>query len=395
MANKFVCILDIGSSKITAIIGEKGLNNTFNIRGNGEVEYSGYMEGQFLNESEIHSVISGAITKAETNCGLKVTKVYVGVPAEFTYCITKEAKLNFGRRKKIAEEDIVELSKVAGKDIVVSGKVVISNSPVHFMLEDNKKCMDPINMISSRLIGNLGFILAESSFIDLIDSILKNLEILEVEYISSVLAEALYLIEPDVRDSGAVLIDCGYITTFVAVVRGDAILYLSAFSVGGGHIAGDLCQVLNLSFSQAESLKRKVVLSLDATDNDFYELNVNGSVTPFSAKLANEIVSARVEMLAGMINKCLLDYKPNNKNYLPVYLTGGGICYLKGGKDLLSKNLGSNIEVVAPPVPQLNRPHFSSSLALLEIALKKEKRATVNIFKLIKNKLLNLGGVKK
>lgn len=389
MTNKNVCILDIGSSKINVLIGERGLNNTFNIKGTGEVDYSGYMEGKFLNENEIPSIVSGAITKAETNSGVRVQKIYVGVPAEFTYCITKEAELNFGRRRRVTEEDVQELSKVAGRDIVVNEKTIINNSPVYFCLEDNKKCMDPVNSISSKLTGNIGFILADNSIIDLFDKILKNLDFMEVEYISSVLAESLYLLDPEVRDSGAVLIDCGYISTFVAVVKGDALLYLSAFSIGGGHIAGDLCQILNLSFAQAESLKRKVVLSLDATDHDFYELNVNGTITPFSAKLTNEIVSARVEMLGNMINKCLLDYKPNNKNYLPMFITGGGICYLKGGKEYLSSIIGSNLEIVVPPVPQMNRPHYSSVLAILDVALKKEKENKTNIFKLIKNKLFN------
>jgi hypothetical protein len=112
-------------------------------------------------------------------------------------------------------------------------------------------------------------------FVKTIDKILKFINIEQVEYISSVLSEAIYLLEPEIRDTGAILIDCGYISSFITTVKGDGLTTLNAFSVGGGHVTADLCEVLQIGFNQAENLKRKVVLSLDATDSDYYEINVN------------------------------------------------------------------------------------------------------------------------
>ena len=77
-------------------------------------------------------------------------------------------------------------------------------------------------------------------------------------------------------------------------------------------------------------------------------------------------------MIAGLISRCLTSLKTNTSgSYLPIYLTGGGISYLKGGKDLLSKSIGANIEILSPQVPQLNRAHFSSVIGLLDLALAK------------------------
>ena len=67
MSKNYVSVLDIGSSKLTVMIGEKGVNNTFNVRGAGEVNYAGFYEGVFLEPENLQSAIKEAISKAETN----------------------------------------------------------------------------------------------------------------------------------------------------------------------------------------------------------------------------------------------------------------------------------------------------------------------------------------
>lgn len=384
MANKFASVLDFGSSKISVMIGGKGINNTFNIVGIGETDYAGFYEGEFVEREELAGVIASSIEKAETNSGVKIEKLYVGVPAEFSYNFCGDASVSFNKRTKIKSADILDLFDQASKNVNIEDNVIINRSPINFILDDTRKCMNPIGMSTTKLSASVSFVLAENSFITLVDEILKNLHIEQVEYISSVLSEALYLLDPEVRDTGAVLIDIGYITSSVAFVKGDGLIGLSAFSVGGGHISADLCQVLQLTFNQAENLKRKVVLSLDAADSDFYEVNIDNTVTPVSAKLTNEIVTARLDMIAGLINNCLVNFKSNYSGYMPIYLTGGGVSYLKGGKDYLSKCIASNIEIVSAPIPQLNRPHYSSILGLLDLALKQEKTSRSNFFSKMK-----------
>lgn len=385
MAKRCACVLDIGSSKITAMIGERGVNNTFNIHGTGEMEYAGFYDGEFVEPENLEGVVASVITKAETNSGIEIDSLYVGVPAEFSYSQCKEASLTFKKRTKIGNDEVFAFFDLASSNVDIKDNVVINRSPIFFLLDDNRKCMEPRGQVTTRLSGQIGFIFAENEFIRTMDNIFKKMKIEQVEYVSSVLSEALYLLNPEVRDTGAILIDSGYITTSVALVKGDGLLGLNAFSIGGGHISVDLSEVLKITFKEAESLKRKVVLSLDASDSDFYEITTEEGVTPVSAKLTNEIVGARLDMVAGMINRCLISLRGDFNGYLPIYLTGGGICYLKGGKDYLSKAIGSNIEIVSAPVPQLNRPHFSSVLGLLDLALTHQKMCKVSFKDKIKN----------
>ena len=382
MASKYVSVLDFGSSKVSVMIAESGINNTFNIKGTGEVEYAGFYNGSFVEPEKLYEVVANCILKAETNSGLKVEKLHIGVPAEFTFVECKNSSIAFNKKVRISDEEIGNFFAYASRDIKHDNATIISRSPIYFLLDDSRKVIDPKGEVSTRLSGLVSFVLADNRFIETIDSIIKNMGLKEVEYVSSSLAESIYLIDPQVRDSGAILIDVGYLTTFVTHVKGDGLIAQNQFSVGGGHISADLCQVLQISFKEAENLKRKVVLSLAATDSDFYEVNVNGDVTPVSAKLANEIVSARLDMIVDLINKCLIRMKGNT--YLPIYITGGGVCLLKGGKDYVSKGVGENVEILSSKVPQLSKPTYSSVLGLLDLALKEKRTQKTSLFQKIK-----------
>lgn len=373
-------VLDIGSSKISVMIADRGINNTFNIKSSVEESYDGFSGGEFFNEDSLKTAITNAIKKAEENLKYKIKKVYIGVPSEFSYCVTKEVNATFPKRKKIKDIDIFEIFESSQN--FDNDSYVINRSPIYFVLDDNRKVLNPVGEITSKLNILISYILTNKSFIELLKNILKQLDIYDVDFISSSLSEALYLTEPELRDSGFILIDCGYITTSVSLVKGDGLLCLKAFSMGGGHITGDLCEVLKISFSQAENLKRKVVLSLNATDNDFYEVNINGTMQPVSAKFVNEIILARLDMFSGVFNKILnsTEFNLQNKPFIPILITGGGLNYLKGAKDYLCKQIGRNIDYLAPMVPQMNKPHYSSILSLLDITLTQEKNIKKSLF---------------
>lgn len=370
---KETAVLDIGSSKITVMIAEKGINNTFNIKSSSEESYDGFSGGEFFSTDSLKSAIISAVKKAGENLRYKIKKLYISVPSEFSYIENRELNATFSKRKKIKDSDIYEIFDSSQN--FPDNSFIINRSPIYFILDDNRKVLNPVGEVTSKLNIMISYILTDKSFVTLISNILAELDIFDLDFISSSLAESLFLTEPEMRDSGLILIDCGYITTSVSLVKGNGIIALKAFSMGGGHITGDLCQCLNLSFTQAENLKRRVVLSLDATDNDFYEVNINGNMQPVSCKLVNEIILARLDMFCEIFNKIFNsnEFNLQNKPYIPILITGGGLNYLKGAKDYLGKQLGKNIEYIAPNVPQMNRPHYSSILSLLDIALTQEK----------------------
>ena len=177
------------------------------------------------------------------------------------------------------------------------------------------------------------------------------------------------------RDQYVVRIYVGYITTSVAVGRGDGLLGLYNFSVGGGNISGFLAMAFGITFPQAESLKRKVVLSLNASDADVYEIADRDTRIPFPAKLVNEVVMKRINLIASTIEKCLSKCEYEYPDYIPYHLTGGGLSYLKGARDYLSKRLGKPVEIISPSFPPFSRPNMSTVVGLMDMVLNQQPAA--------------------
>lgn len=377
MSKKDVAILEIGSMTVTVIVGERGVNNTFRIKGRGDAEYAGFQNGQFLEPDQVKYAIGLAIANAENAYGDKINSLVVGVPGEFTTVVCRETTLNFQRNKKIADKELALAFKAGNIYSKHPTHSVINHSPIFFTLDDGRRVVDPRGYKTTRLKGLISYVLAENNFIDFIERILFELSVKREAFLSSSLAESLYLFDPSVRDRYALLVDCGYITTSVMLARGDGLLFLNSFSLGGGHISGDLCMCLKIPYAEAESLKRKVVLSWEATEEDTYEVQGKEFISPYSAIATNQIVEARLEMIAEYISKCLDRCEFEFPEYLPIYLTGGGVNFIKGSRDFLSRKLGRRVEFIAPNLPHNSRPDFSSEIGLLDVAIENQNNCNL------------------
>ena len=371
MPKTAVSVLDIGSKSISVLIGCKGVNDTYIIRGYAEREYAGYFEGEFLEEEKLKDVFSKTINDAQSSAGASIDKLFVGVPAGFSYCKTKTLTQTFGQKAKVNNQDLYEIYQRADNFENMSDYVLISCTPISFVLDDGRKTLKPVGQRTTKLTATLSLIYAEKTFIEKINNLLKEIGITTVEYLSAPLCEAIYLIPQERREEMAVVVDCGYIETSVAVVKGQGLVSLKSFSVGGGHISADLMECLRITFDEAEQLRKQLVLSVVPSENDDYEISRNGTLIPVSMKQANEITCDRIEMIAMLIKKCLQkDFETIPP--MPYYLTGGGISYIKGGKEILSNLMGVNLTVLCPNDVHMAKPHYSSLLGILDKAVCQE-----------------------
>lgn len=367
-----VAILDFGSSKITVLIGERGVNNTITINGIGECEYAGFSDGEWFEPDQLTYVVGHAISNAETNSRTKIRHLYIGVPGEFTTCICRDVQISLSKKRKVTEADVEALHEQGDEFKGLIDYSLINSQPIYYTLDDERRLIQPIGLSSTRLGGHISYILAENRFLHFVDKIMDEIGIESIEYVSSLLSEVLFLFDDIKRDQYVMLLDVGYITSSIVLARGDGILFQRSFSMGGGHITGDLATALGISFTLAESLKRKVVLSLNAGEEDVYEVSTREKTQTFPARLVNEIVSDCILRLSKTVKKCLSMCEYDYPDYIPFHLTGGGLSYLKGARDCLSKQLEKPVEIIAPPLPQFARPHLSSSLGLMDLVLNQQ-----------------------
>jgi len=364
-------ILDFGSGKITVLVGERGVNGSISLLGTGESTYGGFTDGEWLEPEKLSEVVAYALNNAETNSRSKINSLFIGVPGEFTVAVTEEANLNFAKKRRVLPDDIRELFDIGREKYENKPDYeVINQGAIWFQTDDKRRTASPEDLLTTRLTARLSYILCERRFTDFVRKIMADAGVTDIEFVSAPLAEALYLFPPETRDQSAVLLDVGFITSTLTFSQGDGVVNMKSFSVGGGHITGDLSLVLGISFADAESLKRKVILSLEVTEDDKYEIIVNGEPKTFPAKEVNEIVDARVQYIAGIVGKCLAAEDNNGfPRYAPVHLTGGGLAYLKGGKELLAKGINRGVELLSPKQAMLNRPYMSAPLSVLEMAI--------------------------
>jgi len=365
MKNNLVAVLDFGSSKINVLVGNKGVNHGFNIKASETIDYAGFMQGKFLLERSLKDEIGLAIKNVQEKLNTQINQLFIGVPAEFCYNALEEVEIPFRISTKLKQKQLDQLlSKIEGLEI--QNKTLISKAPIEFEIDNGKKVVSPIGEMLTNLKIIVSEIFVSDYFISLISTILNELGIEDFRFIGAEQVMGSYLLDLDERKNGAILIDVGYITTSIMVAKGDGITSLKSFSMGGGHITSDLAEVLELPYETAEELKRKLILTLRPNPIDVYELS-NGKEIAVSIQTVNEIAFARIDLIVEGIEKCLKKIGETSVNK-PIYLTGGGLSYLKGIKHYLRNKLKREIKLIAPAPLQLHKFELSSAVAVLSTA---------------------------
>ncbi len=365
--NEQVAVVDIGSSKLTAFIGERGVNKTFIIKGYNEILYSGYWAEDFLDEEETETKLRQLLLTIKQSKSI-VKKVFVGVPANFTKNIVRDAQISFNKKRKITEKEIEELYKV-GFGAEFSDYKIINRSPIYYELDDFRKTPDAIGEQSATLKGRVSYVLAKENVLSFLRKILKTEDFSEIEFVSVPLAEALYLISPDERDRLAFVADIGYISTSFSIVQGDGMLFLTHYNFGGGVIAGCIAESFNVSFDIAEKVLKKASLSTETKENDVYEIMSGDDCMYFNMNKVKKIIVENLDKLAEELENSFKKARIEIPEYLPLLITGGGITYIRGAKEHLSNRLNVNVEVIYPDLPLYNKPVNSSVLSVLNLAL--------------------------
>ena len=370
MQKKLTAVLDFGSSKLYLCLGRRGVNNTFAIRCLTETKYDGFADGEFLEPEKLYDAVSSAIESGEISGKNKIQSLYVGVPAEFCMVECKNITKHFAGKTKLTDEIIEEISGDAVNREYLKEKTLISCKPNYVKLDDDRKVMRYSGEKTTKISAEICSVYVENYFIKTVNSILAKIGVESVVYICASEAEAQYLLTQEERTRENIIVDIGYISSSVMCAYGNSLIDLKAFSLGGAHISADLSECLEITFQQAEALKREIVLSINSKrTEECYEVDVKDKILPVPINFANEVVKARLDMICQLIKKIIHTFGVENSQFVPVYLTGGGISYIKGVRDYLAKSIGRNVELLVPSMPELAKPHLSSVVSVLNSAL--------------------------
>ncbi|MFA5450072.1 MAG: hypothetical protein WC292_06530 [Clostridia bacterium] len=362
MSAKKLAILNIGSDEITLVLQDGKYTGSLLFM--STAAYAGFQDGEFLEIEGLFSAIDGLVKECAEAAFFKPTHILVGVPGEFTAVVCKNVVSSFPARRKVVTKDVELLFEEGNTYDDHPNFKTINASPIYFLNEKGEKSINPTSMQAKTFTAYMSYILCERSFISLFDRIADSLN-LKFDYTSSMLAEFMFVVPPEVRDKGVVLADIGYISSTVAYGKGDGLLLSAAFSAGGGHIAGDLTTCLSIPFDHAMELTPKINLNLQPGESDLYMVSVKGEAFSYNIKEVNEVAYYRVKDIAEIIDRALKSGAIEVPPQTGILLTGGGISTIVGAKEIISEATGRTVKLISADLLQFNKPAQSSLAGLI------------------------------
>ena len=367
-----VAAMDFGTSKIVTLIAQSGGVNRCDIIGSGTVPYDGFAEGDWNTPEQLARVARDSISAAELEANSKVREIYVGVPGEFVHVRTGEAEITLPEAGEISEEDVNRVQDAVAEELKIAdlGGYVMHRSPAWFIVDDGKKTMMPLGAHGERLRAQVSFVVAEPVFVEDMKNLLGGMGITILGFLSPTLGESLLLLSLEDRDRAAMLVDVGYLNTEVSVIEGDAITYHAMLPLGGGQITADLCEELRIPMRAAEQIKRRYVFNPDEFDQDAYSevVGAGGERLSFPREYVKRPVEKSVDELCDMIDLTLKNdaaalLGPRSQ----VFLTGGGIALMRGGREYLAAKIGRPVKVPVAKSAKMNSPVYASALGLVDL----------------------------
>lgn len=347
-------LLAVGESKELRVIAEE------------QLLYDGYMDGEFLSPNKLEDNLTTLVTNMTNKLRKPIKEMVVGVPSEFCLTICKRISRKYVTPRKITHSDILGLYEGNATFKESKDYTVINFSPMRYVLDDDVHTLSPEGMKTSSIVLDASFILAKNYFIDNMTERLNKIGVTAVEFIATALGQAMAC-EPVKKDNKPiVIVDCGHISTSVAVYKGEGLALLSSFNMGGGHVSSDLMQILGLSFREAELIKRKIILTIESDKNENYEVVSKGSIIRAPINMTNQIVKSRIEEIAKIIAN-ILSIDPVFKG-LDIYLTGDGIANYRGAKNIIRSITGAKVFDYRIPFNNSKDKYQTSKVGLAKLA---------------------------
>lgn len=374
--------MDIGTSKVSLVIGEVNNFNQIEILCTTSCKCKGIKKGKIIDEEEIIAAISKLIKEAEAESELTINSTYVSVPGKYITIvqnsILKEAKDKYAG---ISAKDVFSgLSQIKDIDIP-EGKQIIDIVTDEFILDNGKSVQDPVGSLSSNFTIKAQVVLADKEYMRQLSNIFRKVDIDIDGLVPVTLAERSLVLDGNELSDNVMLLDIGAGNTDIGIFEGLAFTYTNTIPLGGDNITNDIALVLNISEEEAEKLKRQYGLALKSLiDNDNEILlstckDDNRKVIKSSELI--EIIEARVEEIFSLVNKDItaqgIKQRINN-----VILTGQGITNINKSDVAGKIILNIPVKISTGRAISTVRPEYRTAYALVRYIASRPFAKTVS-----------------
>lgn len=365
--------LDIGSSKVSCVIGQVNKFSEIEVIGYGLSENSGVKKGQIIDPQSVGQSIRKSIDIAEQISELSVNSAYVNIKGmnvriEKIVLESEVEKPDDG----MTINDIYNLfSKAQMSTKLESDEQIIDIIPLEYRVNGRVYKEEPVGAFCKTFSMEVEIVMAKGQYIEGIQKSLKYAGIKLDGLILETLATSNIVLMPEERDIGVLLVDIGAGHTDISVYKDSKIEFYTTLPVGGDHITSDLALTFDISTQEAEKLKKQYNLAIMAmiTNNHEIKLNTreksNGNDDIVKCSDIVQVIEARVKEIFQIIKKMISSNNLNGKIECMV-LTGQGICNIVGVEELAMLTLRLNqVRICNPKLINIIKPQHATVFGMV------------------------------
>ena len=351
--------LDIGTSRVTCIIGEPGDGGMVDIVGIGESEAKGLRKGVVVDPEAAIESITRAVEEAERMSGLETEEVAINLSGSHIMSFNGQAIVAVsgrerevshenghgrrsahgshshvivaGRDREITQDDVRRAIESASAIQLPAGREIVDRLPQEFIVDDQDGINDPVGMIGARLAVKVHIVTSPVTARQNVINAVNRAGLVVGEMVLEQLAAAEATLTDDDKEFGAALVDIGAETTGLIIYQRGAVQHTAVFALGGSHFTNDIAFGLRTPIPEADKIKRAVGcacgLSLsEAERSELVEVPSVGGRPPrqLSRQILCDILQPRAEEVLSHVADEIREAGWEGQLSSGVVLTGGG-----------------------------------------------------------------------
>ena len=376
-----VVALDIGTSKIVAIVGAMGPHGDLEIIGTGMHESSGLKKGVVVNIEATVNSIQRAVEEAELMAGCSIHSVYAGIAGSHIRSLNSHGIVAI-RDGEVQTADVERVIDAARAVAIPADQEILHVLPQEFIIDDQEGVREPIGMSGVRLEAKVHLVTCAANAAQNIKKCIRRCGLDVDDLALEQLASSHSILTEDEKQLGVALIDIGGGTSDIAVFTEGAIRHTGVIPIAGDQVTNDIAMALRTPTPHAEDLKIKYACALAklARPEETVKVPSVGDREPrdMSRQLLAEVVEPRYDELFTLVQAELRRSGFEELIAAGIVLTGG-TSKMEGVTELAEEIFHMPVRIGAPANVQglsdiVNNPIYSTGVGLLDFGISQQRK---------------------
>jgi cell division protein FtsA len=378
--NSIVVGLDIGTSKVCAVVGEM-TERGVEIIGIGSHPSQGLRKGVVINIEATVNSLNKAVEEAGLMAGCEIHSAFTSISGGHIKAFNSHGIVAV-KNKEVGQRDLERVIDAAKAVAIPMDREVLHVLPQDYIIDDQDGIKDPLGISGVRLEAKVHIVSGAVSAAQNIVKCCNRAGLSVSEIVLGPLAAAMTVLTDEERELGILLVDIGGGTTDIAVFYDGAVKHTAVIGLGGNHITSDIAAGLRTPFNDAERIKRRhgcATARMVAADERVEVPNIAGKgAGSVSRQILCEIIEPRLDEIFQLVQKEVAKSGHDGALASGVVVTGGAML-LSGAVEMAERSFGLPVRLGAPShvlglLDVINDPVYAVGVGLVLHGMKRERR---------------------